>query len=135
MGFGGHYVLDKGFTAGTALTQFRCVTLASAADTVEAVDNVADQVIGICQETISAGDATNKRVANIALLGVSLAEAGAAVTKGSRVKTDSVGRVIDVVAGAGLQNSVGIALAAAGAAGDWIPVLLTPAGSHNTATT
>jgi hypothetical protein len=61
--------------------------------------------------------------ATVAIYGVSNVEAGAAVAAGAQVMSDSVGRGITYVAGTGVLSQ-GIALRAASAAGQLIPVLL-----------
>jgi hypothetical protein len=74
--------------------------------------------IGVCRTAASSGD----KVA-VDALGVVAVEAGAAVTAGDTLKADSSGRGITwATSGAKL----GIALEAAGAAGDLISVLLIP---------
>ena len=67
---GPNYVLDKGFIADTAITQFYAVKL-SADDHVTIAAATTDQVIGICQEAVTAADATAGRVVDIRLLGIS----------------------------------------------------------------
>ena len=127
MAIGGHQVLDKGFEAAEALTEFRFVTLVATEDRrVEQADVAGELVIGVGQETVSAEDVTRgPRITNVRLMGVSVVEAGAAVTKGAEVTTDASGRAIT----AGVGNRVaGIALDNAAQAGDWIGVFLTPAG-------
>lgn len=139
MAFGGHYVLDKGFGAGGAITQFRFVELTAGQSDprqVTQANGLNDLVIGVCQEDISAADATAGRIANIALLGVSLVESGAAVTQGAKVRSDASGRAVALADAAGTNDQVaGIALDAASGAGEWIAVLLTPGAASNPATT
>lgn len=139
MAFGGHYVLDKGFGAGGAITQFRFVELVAGQTDprqVQQVDGLGDTVIGVCQETITAQDATDGRIANIALIGVSLVESGGAVTQGAKVRSDASGRAVALDGTAGVNDQVaGIAFDAATGAGEWISVLLTPGATSNTATT
>jgi hypothetical protein len=74
--------------------------------------------IGVCRTAASSGD----KVA-VDALGVVAVEAGAAVSAGDTLKADSSGRGITwATSGA----KIGIALEAAGAAGDLISVLLIP---------
>jgi hypothetical protein len=117
--------LSKPFLAGGAIGIYRVVEL-GASEAVTQANAGTDVVIGICQEEITAGDVTLGRVANIQMLGVSRAIAGAAITAGATVMTDSVGRVIAATA---TNRPVGIALQAASAAGDHVDVFLTPTGS------
>lgn len=68
------------------------------------------------------GGASGERVA-VDVLGTAIVEAGAAVTINDTLKVDSTGRGITwVTSGA----KVGLALQAAGSAGDFIEVLLIP---------
>ena len=68
------------------------------------------------------GGASGERVA-VDVLGTAIVEAGAAVAANATIKTDSSGRAITwATSGA----KVGLALQAAGAAGDFLDVLLTP---------
>ena len=133
MGFGGDYVLNRGFHADGAITQFRLVKAGSDSRHVTPAAVAGERVLGVCQETISAADATSERVVNIAILGVSLVEAGGVVAAGARVKTDNVGRVVAAAEGVGNEEIVGVAFDAASAAGDWIAVLLTPGATFNAA--
>lgn len=125
---GPNWVLDKGFIANGVIRQFRCVEVVTTnKDLCTEVDGSGDFVLGISQEDVPATPATDigKRVIDIRLMGISRAIAGAAVTIGARVQSDAEGRVVALVA-AGTRNAVGVALTAAGAAGDHINVLLTP---------
>ena len=137
MASGGHQVLNKGFQAAGAITQFRFVELVSGQERqVQQASALNNLVVGVCQETITADDATKGRVANIAMMGVTLVEAGAAITKGAKVRTDAQGRAVALANTAGTVDQVaGIALDDASAAGDWIAILLTPGVTHNPATT
>lgn len=129
MAFGGHYVLNKGFGVEAAgVTQFRFVKgVAGQSDPrqVEECDAAGELVLGVCQEEISAADAASGRIANITLLGVSLVEAGAAVTQYAKVQTDASGRAIAATTG---DHVAGVALDAASGAGEWIAVALTGPG-------
>jgi hypothetical protein len=63
--------------------------------------------------------------------GVAMVVAGAAVTRGVEVMSDSTGRAIAWV-GASTNRAVGRALRAAAAAGDLIPIQLTPGAQRTT---
>jgi len=130
---GPNFVLDKGYAAGGAIRQFRCVELGASEVVTEA--NAANDVVwGICQEEVSAGDATNGRVADIRLMGISRCIAGAAITIGARVTTDNQGRVVPSPVAVGtVYPQVGLACQAAAAAGDHVDVMLTPGVPFNTA--
>lgn len=126
MAAGGHEVLDKGFLAAEALTQFRFVTLVAGTDrAVDQADAAGELVHGVGQETISAQDATDGRITNVRMMGVSLVEAGGNVTRGTEVTTDASGRAVTATTTG--HRVAGIALDS-GVSGDWIAVLLIPAG-------
>ncbi len=115
-------LLMKGFTAGGAISPYRIVRLASA-DTVEQAAAVANALIGVNTDlTIVSGERVEVMVQGIAWV-----EAGAAITIGALVTTDSVGRGVAAAPAAGTNNRhIGVALDAAVAAGDQIRVLLSP---------
>lgn len=80
--------------------------------------------LGVCRTAGVSGD-----LATIDVLGTAIVEAGAAITAGVAVKADSLGRAIAwVTSGCRL----GIALQAAGAAGDLIEVALIPNAGYTT---
>lgn len=119
---GPNYGLAKGHEAAAAITQFRAVKL-TGTEKVTPASVAKEQVLGICQDTITADDATQGRVAAVLYSGISRTIAGDAITQFARVATDSVGRVVPLVA-PGAQ--VGIALQAASNAGEHVDVFLTP---------
>jgi hypothetical protein len=130
---GPNYVLDKGFIANSAVVQFHAVKLA-ADDQVTAVTAAGEQAIGVCQEEITAGDATSGRVTDVRILGISRVVAGAAVTRGALVRVNAAGRAIALAGTAGVnENVLGMALTPATADGEHIDVLLTPGGRSNAA--
>ena len=115
-------LLMKAFTAGGAISPYRLVRIASA-ETVEQAAAVANALIGVNTDLAIVA---NERV-EVAVQGIAWVEAGAAITIGSLVTTDSVGRGVAAAPAAGVNNRhVGIALDAAVAAGDQIRVLLSP---------
>jgi hypothetical protein len=83
-----------------------------------------DRVIGVLTNKPLAG-----KPAQIAVIGVAKCQAGAVVAAGDFVKTDATARAITCAGEAAgtLVEAFGIALEAAGAAGDMISVLLTRA--------
>lgn len=85
----------------------RCVVQAAAGT---------DKIFGVSTE---AGTATN--FIGVQGYGIAKVEAGAAVSKGNQVTSDGSGRAVNVATG---DNPAGIALTAAGAAGDIIEVYL-----------
>jgi hypothetical protein len=124
MSGGANVVLDKGYLAGAAVTQFRAVKFSNnVGDTVIHTAALTDQPIGVAQENATAGDATNGRVINIRHLGISFMRAsGALATIGIPVSADAVGRV--VASGANLNPRIGTLLTPAAALDDIVAVLL-----------
>lgn len=121
---GPNFVLDKGFKAASAITQFTAVKLVtSAKEQVTAVTGLTDFAIGIAQDNVVAGDAT-KQVCNVRVLGISQGIAGGTITIGDSLKVNATGQLITTTTAA--DRVVGIALTAATAVGDWIDVMLTP---------
>jgi len=129
---GANYVLDKGFKAGGAIGKYRAVEL-GASEVVTQCNAASDPALGICQEEVTSGDATNGRIVDVRIAGISRCIAGAAITIGARVATDNAGRVVPAPAAVGLTNQVGIALQAAANAGDHVDVFLSIGATYNTA--
>ena len=119
---GPNMVLDKGYKANGAVTQFRGVVLADDTSVTQAAAAGA-RCVGISQETATAQDATDGRIINVRVQGISRAVASAAVTRDARVAVQADGRFAAATA---TQVPVGIALTAAAAAGDHFNVELTP---------
>ncbi len=97
--------------------QFKFVDFPSAAG-VTLVASVTDRTIGVLQNTPNINEA-----ATVAVSGVVKVEAGEAVAVGGVVKADATGRATDVAI-ATSEIELGIALTAAGSAGELIEVLL-----------
>lgn len=118
------HILDKGYVATAAIGQFRIVTQASATTCTQAAA-ATGALLGVCQETISADDATNGRVANIRIQGRSRAVNGVAgaLAVGTRVTSDASGRCIAATTG---NVVVGVVRVAGAAQGDHIEIDLTP---------
>lgn len=116
-------ILDPGYQASTAIVKNRLVKL-SGAQTVAAITASTDRALGVANVDISAGEATAGKQTAIHVLGIPFVEAGAAISIGARVMPDTVGRAITAVTATNVP--CGVALKAAAAAGDLIPVLLTP---------
>ncbi len=118
-------VLTKAFEAGGNIARRRIVQVGTKDNSVVRADassdtTIAERPIGICAEL---GAKTGETV-DVHLLGIADCEAGAAITRGSSVEADASGRAIATTTGNDFV--VGIALAAATAAGDIIPVLIAP---------
>lgn len=104
--------------AGQDLSANQYRFMAVAADgQIDPVGSSGAAADGVLQDTPAAAG----RPANLAIGGVSRVVAGAAVTRGGLVQSDNVGRAINKTT---TGTALGRALAAAGAAGDIIPVLL-----------
>lgn len=114
--------MPKGYKATTAIRQFRGVVL-SADDSVAEASVAGARIAGVCQEEVSADDATNGRIANILMLGITRAVASAAIARDARVAVGADGRFATATVG---QIPVGVALNAAAAAGDHFHFELTP---------
>src|SRR5688572_5081815 len=97
MGQGPNYVLDKGYVVDSAATNVangRACVLGSSNQTVTTA-GAAAQVQGIYQETLdTAKVSTGKATIGVRLLGISRCVAGAAVSRGAKVTTDSTGRAV-----------------------------------------
>jgi hypothetical protein len=118
---GPDYVLDKGFTAASALTQFTFVKF-SADEAVTAVTGATDRVIGVTQQPVVAAD-VNKQAVDVRIVGISKVKVGTGgVTRGLDVNIDAAGLV--VAPGAAGTISRGIALQT-GVAGDLVDVFIT----------
>ena len=115
-------LMAKAFVAGAAINPYRIVRF-SAADTVIQAAAATESMFGVNTDlTIAA----NERV-EVMVQGIAWVEAGAAITIGALVTTDSVGRGVAAAPAAGTNNRhIGVALDAAVAAGDQIRVLLSP---------
>lgn len=110
------------YKANEALARNRFVKL-QGDEAVDQGDTAGERVLGVGDTDVSATEATSGKATGVHFIGAPYVEAGAAVTRGVRVSTDASGRAIAAVA---THVPAGIALKAAGAAGDLIPVMLTP---------
>lgn len=111
---GPHNREPENFRCAGAIGQFKGV-MHSAAGVVKQADAAGVQIIGVCQETISAADATAGRVTAIQTGGVARCKAGAAIAVNAEVQVDADGDFITALA---TDWVVGIARTAAGADGD-----------------
>jgi hypothetical protein len=126
---GSNYVLDKGFTAGGAIGKYRCVEVSATAAALVTVANAqGEQVIGVCQEEVTAADATNGRVVDVRLMGITRAVNGLATAiNPGQVLTTSANGGVEAAAAADLV--LGIAVSAApNVVGAHLDVLITQAG-------
>src|SRR5688572_6901317 len=122
---GPNYVLDKGFRAEAAVSMFYPVKAGANNEGVLPVSAVTDKVVGWAQETASAQDATDGRVINVRMMGITRAIAGAAIARGTPVKITAAGKVIAATASGPAH---GVATYSVTADGDHVDVLITPNG-------
>ena len=115
-------ILELPYQASGAVTKNRFVKLA-ANQQIQAVAAVTDQALGVQSVDISATEATSGKTGHVTVLGVAWVEAAAAITQGAFVAPSANGRAQTAVS---TQFAMGIALKAAGAGGDLIPVLIIP---------
>jgi hypothetical protein len=126
---GADFVLDKGLLAQTALSKFRAVKGGTVDESCTAMTAVTELPLGVVQHAVAAAD-VNKQVADVRVLGITKMEASAAITRWAAVGAVADGRA--VTAGAAGTRMLGIAMSAAGAAGDIIDVFLTPGAQVGT---
>jgi len=137
MGVGPNYGLNKGFlaTGATAYATGEIVTPTSteAAVARAATANVTTPLYVVMEDLDTTRLATGKAIVSCAMGGIVRVQAGAPVAINDRVTNDATARAIPrarTAAGAQLLPVLGIALTAAGAAGDHIDVQLTPGGLY-----
>lgn len=71
-----NFVLDKGYDVSAAVTKYRAVKM-TADQTVGPVSAVGDVVIGIAQDSVTAGEITKGKGCPVAVNGISAFECGA----------------------------------------------------------
>ncbi len=116
-------VMNYPYQASAALIKSRFVKI-TGNQTVALTALSSDRPIGVGQSDISVAEAAAGKTATVNVIGVAWVEAGAAVAINTRVMADTVGRAITAVTATNIP--AGVSLKAAAAAGDLIPVLLTP---------
>lgn len=116
--------LIKSYVAEAAVLPYRVVKFGTADGQVVQAAAAADASVGIAD---SLGQGTADSRVDVAVDGIAEAEAGAAVARGALVSVDSSGRVITAAASAGANvRVIGVAMSAAGAAGEIILVSIKP---------
>jgi hypothetical protein len=115
-------VMNLPYECSAAVTKNRFVKL-SGNQTVAPVAAVTDTALGVVLVDVSAAEFAVGKQAAVAVLGVAWVEAAAAISQGAFVAPSANGRAQTAVA---TQFGMGIALKAAAAAGDLIPVLILP---------
>jgi len=116
--------LIKSYVAEAAVLPYRVVKFGTADGQVVQAAAAADASVGIAD---ALGQGTAGSRVDVAVDGIAEAEAGAAVARGALVSVDSSGRVITATASAGANvRVIGVAMSAAGAAGEIILVSIKP---------
>lgn len=114
--------LIKSYTAGGNIAAYRIVRM-SAADTVVQAAGPTEALLGA---TMDVAPLSGERT-DVALSGITLIEAGAAIALTALLTSDSQGRAVAAAPAAGANNRiVGVPLETAAAAGDIIRVRLAP---------
>lgn len=119
----------------TSIAQFRFVSPDSSGNSEDVIypAGASTLVLGVCQDVGQAPAAggtiaqvnTPGQEISVRYLGLSKVEAGAAVSINTAVSSDSSGRAVSATAAAATSTYIhGIAMEAAGAAGDLITVML-----------
>lgn len=104
--------------AGSTVTRYRFVVLAAGDGQYDMVSGAQGEADGIAGESVSAGDSLAMVLPDH---GIAKVEAGDAVSRGAVVGSDTSGRAIPAVSGAG-NFRLGKAREAATAAGDIIEI-------------
>ena len=120
----GNVGIDKGFKAAAALTKFRAVKM-SAVNTVTPVTGATDQPIGVTQVSITAGEITKQKIADVRVIGITEMECSAAVTIGAEIGMASDGRAKVAASG---ERVIGLSLSTTANAAERVTVLLYLAG-------
>lgn len=116
--------LIKSYVAEAAVLPYRIVKFGSADGQVLQAAAASDACFGAANEL---GQNTIGSRVDVLLSGVAELEAGAAITRGALLMSDASGRAIAATAAAGTNvRTIGTALASASAAGEIIPVELSP---------
>jgi hypothetical protein len=119
---GPNHVLDKGYQATEAMDMFLAIKL-NANDGIELCDAAGEIADGWVQETITTADATNGRITNVRLMGITRAIAGAAIARRALLAVTATGKVVTAVAG---DYVVAKAMIAAAADLDHIDIMVLP---------
>lgn len=116
--------LVKSFVAEAAVLPYRIVKFGSADGQVLQAAAATDASVGVADNL--GQDTANSRV-DVILSDIADVEAGGAITRGALVTSDASGRAVSAAPAAGANvRVIGTALANAGAAGEIIPLLLSP---------
>jgi hypothetical protein len=94
----GNFVLDKGYTAASALSVYRAVKF-SAEETVTPVTAKTDVVAGVTQYPVAAGEITKGKLASIRVMGATEFAVTGTATVGALAGLNADGTVHDAVTG------------------------------------
>lgn len=87
----GNYIQDKGYDAAAAITKFRAVKF-SAVETVTPVTAATDQIAGVAQVAVSAGEILKGKGCQVRRMGATEWECSAAIAVGVPVAMAADGR-------------------------------------------
>jgi hypothetical protein len=118
-------ILELPYECSAAVTKMRFVKV-TGDQTVGPCTVQGELALGVAKVDVTSLEATNGKGCTVQVLGVAWVEASVALARFAEVQVENDGRVL--TAATATHRVVGIALKAAANAGDWIPVLLTPAG-------
>lgn len=127
-----NFILDKGYVSTGAVRQFSAVVRTAVKQQCAEASVLGALTLGVCQDEVSAEQATNGRVADIRVNGITRAIADGVIGVGVRVRTAADGRVTALAAATANQNVLGITETASAAAGDHLDVNLTPGAIFST---
>lgn len=113
-------VLIKAMVAESAVLPYRVVKFGSADGQVVQAAAAADTSVGVSDNL---GQADAGDIVDVVTSGVGEVEAGAAFSRGARLTADAQGRAVAAASG---NAVIGVAMAAATAAGDIVPVNVVP---------
>jgi hypothetical protein len=114
----------KSYVAEAAVLPYRIVKFGAADGQVLQAAAATDAAFGLADNL---GQATVGARVDVIQSGIGEGEAGAAITRGALLMADASGRVITAAAAAGSNvRTIGTALVSAAAAGEIIPVDITP---------
>jgi len=123
------YVVDKGFATSAATVIYRAVKRTgngASGPIVGPVTALTDQVFGVAQEDVNAAEFARGKQLDVAMMGVAIVEAGAAVTAGPKLTIDTSGRAGPSVVGSAI---LGLCVQDASASGKLTSVLLNLGGN------
>jgi hypothetical protein len=120
----GNFVLDKGYLATAALTKYRVVKYGTNPEQVSPVSANTDEMAGVVQYGITAGELADGKDASVRMIGVTEVECSAAITLGTWCTLEADGRVSPLVGASG-KTVVGKCVGdPSAAAGDRIAMLI-----------